>query len=143
MATQAPPSPAPSRSSLVDALREILADALRFGRAELNLLRAQGTASAKRAAFAVALLVTAAIAVLLMLIFLLGAGAVALGGLLGHPWLGWLIVAGLILVIGAIVGGLGYLMLRGVIAEGRRVGATVKEDLEWVRELLRQRANGS
>ena len=27
-----------------------------------------------------------------------------------------------------------------MIAEGRRVGATVKEDLEWVRELLKQRS---
>jgi protein-S-isoprenylcysteine O-methyltransferase Ste14 len=134
------PAPTPS---VIDALRGILADGMRFVHAEIGLVRAQGTATAKRAAFAAALLATTAIALLLVVVFLLGAGAEGLGGLLHHPWLGWLIMAGLILVVGALLAGLGYRMLKKTIAEGRRVGATVKEDLEWVRELLKQNANGS
>src|ERR1019366_6585038 len=90
-------------SSVIDALREILADGLRFVRAEIGLVRARGTATAKRAAFA----------------------------------------AGLILVVAALLGWFGYLMLKKTIAEGRTVGATVKEDLEWVTRLPRQRENGS
>jgi Na+/melibiose symporter-like transporter len=91
----------------------------------------------------VALLVGAAVAALLVVIFLLGAAAEGLGGLFHHPWLGWLIMAGLILVVGALLGWLGYRMLKETIAEGRKVGATVKEDLEWVTRLPRQRENGS
>jgi protein-S-isoprenylcysteine O-methyltransferase Ste14 len=134
------PGPAPS---VIDALRGILADGARFVRAEIGLVRAQGTATAKRAAFAAALLAAAAFAGLLVIVFLLGAGAEGLGGLLHHPWLGWLIMVGLLLAVGALLGWLGYRMLKRTIAEGRRVGATVKEDLEWVRELLKQNANGS
>ena len=141
MAQQDPATvPAPS---VIDALREILADGLRFVRAEIGLVRARGTATAKRAAFAAALLAAAAFAALLVIVFLLGAGAEGLGGLLHHAWLGWLIMAGLLLAVGALLGWLGYRMLKRTIAEGRRVGATVKEDLEWVRELLKQNANGS
>jgi len=136
------PAPAPA-PSVIDALRGIVADAVRFVRAEVGLVRAQGTATAKRAAFAAALLAAAALALFLVVVFLLGAGAEGLGGLLHHPWLGWLIMAGVLLVIAAFLGWLGYLMLKRTIAEGRRVGATVKEDLEWVRELLKQNANGS
>ena len=137
MAPQEPaPVPAPS---VIDALREILADGVRLVRAEIGVVRAGGIATAKRAAFAAALLAAAAIAALLVIIFLLGAGAEGLGGLFHHPWLGWLIMAGLILVVAALLGGLGYLMLKKTIAEGRRVGATVKEDLEWVTRLPRQR----
>jgi cytochrome c biogenesis protein CcdA len=128
---------------VIDALKAIFADAVRFARAEVGLVRARGTVTAKRGAFAVALLAAAVLAVLLVVVFLLGAGAEGLGGLLHHPWLGWLIMAGLLLVIAALLGWLGYLMLKRTIAEGRRVGATVKEDLEWVRELLKQNANGS
>jgi cytochrome c biogenesis protein CcdA len=141
MAPQEPaPEPAPS---VIDALREILADGVRLVRAEIGVVRAGGISTAKRAAFAVALLAAAAIAALLVVIFLLGAGAEGLGGLFHRAWLGWLIMAGLILVVAALLGGLGYLMLKKTIAEGRRVGATVKEDLEWVTRLPRQRENGS
>ncbi|MGA2283097.1 MAG: phage holin family protein [Candidatus Dormibacteria bacterium] len=143
MATQDPPPDAPSRTPLIDALREILADTLRFARAEVGLVRAEGTATAKRAAFAAALLAAAAIAVLMVVALLLGAGAAAVGGALGHPWLGWLIMAGFVLVVAALLAGLGYRMIRGAIAEGRKVGGSVKEDLEWVRELVKPNANGS
>jgi hypothetical protein len=52
-------------------------------------------------------------------------------------------MAGVVLVVVGVLGGLGYRMVKRTIAEGRRVGATVKEDLEWVRELLKPNANGS
>ncbi|MGO8685612.1 MAG: phage holin family protein [Candidatus Dormibacteria bacterium] len=142
MASQDPVSAVPA-PSLVDLLREILADALRTGRAELNLVKAEGVAAGKRGAIAVGLLAGAALAVFLVIVLLLGAAAEALGGLLGHRWLGWLIIAGLSLVVAATLAWLGYRMVRRTIAEGRRVGATVKEDLEWLRELPRQSASGS
>src|ERR1019366_8545747 len=124
------PGPAPS---VIDALRGIVADGARFVRAEIGLVRAQGTATAKRAAFAAALLAAAAFAGLLVIVFLLGAGAEGLGGFLHHPWLGWLIMVGLLLAVGALLGWLGYRMLKRKIAEGRRGGATAKEDPGWGR----------
>jgi hypothetical protein len=126
-----------------EALRELVSDILRFGRAELHLVKAEGTSAGKRGAIAAALLGTAATFGFLLLIFLLGAGAVAIGEVTGMAWLGWLCVAGLTLVIGAIAGLIGFRMLRRAIREGRQVGSIVKEDLEWLRELPRQNANGS
>jgi hypothetical protein len=143
MASQDPTAAAPSPPGLVDLLREILADGLRVGRAELNLVRAEGIAAGKRGARAAGLLAGAVVAVFLTIVFLLGAGAEALGGLLGHRWLGWLVVAALSLAVAAVLGWLGYRTVKRTIAEGRRVGAAVKEDLEWLRELPRQRASGS
>ena len=140
--TEAPHAPS-AYAAVIAALREILADGQRFVRAEMGLARAEGTAAAKRAAIAAGLLAAAAVGLLLSVILLLGAAAEAIGGALHHPWLGWLIMAGLLLVIVGVLGGLGYRMVRRTIAEGRRVGATVKEDLEWVRELLKPNANGS
>ena len=129
--------------TVIGALRQVLSDALRFARAEMGLARAEGTAAAKRAALAAGLVAGAAIGLLLAAVLLLGAAAEAIGGALHHPWLGWLIMAGLLLVIVGVLGGLGYRTVKRTIAEGRRVGATVKEDLEWVRELLKPNANGS
>jgi hypothetical protein len=134
------PSPAPS---LHDSLRELFHDTVRFARAEVNVVKAEGIEAGKRGALAVGLLAGGAVAILLMLVFLLGAAAEALGGLFDRPWLGWLCIAGLVLVVAAILGLLGYRTLRRAIAEGKRVSATVKEDLEWVKELPRQSANGS
>jgi phosphatidylglycerophosphate synthase len=142
-AQDAPATASPARAPLIAALREILSDALRFVRAEVGVARAEGTRAAKRAALAAGLLASAAITVLLVVIFLLGAAAEGIGGLLHHRWLGWLIMAGLLLAVAAILGGLGYLTVRRTIAEGRRVTATMKEDLEWAKELLRQNASGS
>ena len=142
MASQDAPPAASPRADVIASLRQILADGLRFVRAEMGLARAEGSAAAKRAALAAGLL-AAAVGLLLSAVLLLGAAAEAIGGALHHPWLGWLIMAGLLLVIVGVLGGLGYRMVRRTIAEGRRVGATVKEDLEWVRELLKPNANGS
>jgi hypothetical protein len=136
-------SAAPSSPPLVDLLRAILDDALRVARAELKLVKVEGIATGKRGAIGVGLLAAAAVSAFLVVVFLLGAAAEAIGGLLGHRWLGWLIIAGLCVLIAVALGWLGYRTVKRAIAEGRRVGATVMEDLEWVRELPKQSANGS
>jgi cytochrome c biogenesis protein CcdA len=132
-----------SPASVRDVVRELVADTLRFGRAEINLVKAEGTRAGKRGAIAAALLGTAAVFGFLVLIFLLGAGAAAIGEATGMPWLGWLCVAGLALAISGIAALAGFIRLRRAIREGKQVGSMVKEDLEWLRELPRQNANGS
>ncbi|HXZ99738.1 MAG TPA: phage holin family protein [Candidatus Binatia bacterium] len=136
MSRSAPPSAR-------DALRELLADATRFARAEVNLVKAEGVRVGKRAAIAAGLLAAAALWLFLLLVFLLGAGATAIGGVVGAPWLGWLCIAGLCLLLAAALGFAGYRILRRAIGEGKQLGAIMKEDLEWVRELPKQSANGS
>ncbi len=136
MRTESPPS-------VREVARELVADALRFGRAELNLVKAEGTRAGKGGAIAAVLLGTAATFAFLVLIFLLCAGAAAIGEATGMPWLGWLCIAGLALLISGIAGLAGFARLRRAIREGKQVGSMVKEDLEWLRELPRQNANGS
>lgn len=129
--------------SVRGAVRELVGDALRFGRAELNLVRAEGTRAGKRGAIAAALLATAAAFGFLVLIFLLCAGAAAISEVTGIAWLGWLCIAGLSLAVSGVAGLAGFLRLRRAIRDGKQVGSIVKEDLEWLRELPRQNANGS
>lgn len=130
-------------SSARDEVRELLGDALRFARAEVTMVRAEGVEAGKRGAIGAGLVAGAALFAVLLLVCLLGAAAAAIGGALGHPWLGWLCAGFLALVIAGALAGAGYRLLRGALSEGKRVGSTVKEDLEWVRELPRRGANGS
>ena len=131
------------QASFGDALRGLLDDLARLGRAEIGLVRAQGMRAGKHGVIALGLLLGAGLGLLLTLIFLLGAAAEEIGSVLGHPWAGWLCIAGLTLVVALVLGGLGYRMLRRAITEGKQVGTTVKEDLEWLSELPRQSASGS
>jgi uncharacterized RDD family membrane protein YckC len=133
------PTPPPLRATVAG----LFDDAKRFARAEIGLVRAQGIQAGKRIALAAALLATAALCLLLLVIMLLGAAATAVGDALGMPWLGWLCVAFLMAVIAAVAGLIGFRAARGGIAEGKRVGATVKEDLEWLRELPKRSGSGS
>ena len=136
------PPPASERQTVIDSLRDLLADSIRFIRAEIDLARAQGTDAAKRAAVAAALLAVGGIAAFVGLVFLLGAGAAAIGGALHHPWLGWLIVAAALLAAAGALALIGYRRMKKAVTEAKQVGTTVKEDLEWVRQLPRRNANG-
>ena len=108
MSASGAPPPVSERETLVGSLRDLLADALRFARAELELVKAQGTATAKRGGVAAGLLIAGAL--------LATAGALALSG---------------------------YLQMRKALDEAKQVGTTVKEDLEWLKQLPRRSANGS
>jgi cytochrome c biogenesis protein CcdA len=137
------PRPGSERQTLLDTLRDLLADALRLLRAEIGLLKAQGAGTAKRGAIAAALLAAAGAGTFVFVILLLGTAATAIGEALGHLWLGWLIVAAFVLVVAGGLALIGYLQMRKAITEAKQVGTTVKEDLEWVRQLPRRNANGS
>ena len=139
MATQE----APTKQSVLEVLRELLHDFARFARAEVNVLKAEGKEAALRGIKAIAFFAVAAIFALLVLIFLLGTAAEAIGGWLNHPWLGWLIMAALFLVAAGVLGLAGYRRLRSAISEGKQAASIVKEDLEWVRQLPKRNMHGS
>ena len=135
--------PVPESETLVGSLRDLLADAVRLVRAEIGLVRAQGTATAKRGGIAAGLLAAGGVFAFLFFVFLLGAAAAAIGGALVHPWLGWLIVAVALLAIAGTLALIGYHQMRKAVEEAKQVGTTVKEDLEWLRQLPRRNANES
>src|SRR5487761_1241896 len=117
----------PSHQTVIDSLRQILADALRFVRAELTLVKAQGIAAGKRGGIGAALLMGAGVMGFLVVALLLGAAAAAIGEAFGQPWLGWVIIAGGGLfvaggfwVVAALLAGVGFRPLRRAVAEGRR-----------------------
>jgi Na+/melibiose symporter-like transporter len=133
----------PSKQTVREVLKELLADLVRFGRAEFNLIKAEGLAAARHGIGAVAFFTVTLVFLLLFAIFALGAAAEAIGGWLHHPWLGWLIMAGAFLVVGALFGLIGYRKLKRAIREGKNVPAIVKEDLEWVRQLPKRNESES
>ncbi|MGI8848514.1 MAG: phage holin family protein [Candidatus Dormibacteria bacterium] len=135
--------PGTTRQSVLDVLRGLLTDVVRFGKAEFTLVKAEGAEAAKRSAIGIGLLVGAAIFGLLLVIFLFGAAAEAIGTLLNHQWLGWLIVAGFFLIITVVLALLGIGRVRGAIKEGKEVASIVKEDLSWVKELPKRNGSGS
>ncbi len=133
----------PAWGSARDEVRELVDDALRLARSEVGMVKAEGMEAGRHGALGAGLMAGAALFAVLVLVCLLGAAAAAIGGALGMPWLGWLCAGFLALVIAGALAGVGYRVVRRAISEGKRVGSTLKEDLEWVRELPRHSANGS
>ena len=128
---------------LRDALRELLADAIRFAKAELNLVKEEGKEAAKRGGIGAGLAFFALLLFQFVVIFAFGALAVAIGEWLGHAWLGWLIVAGGFLILTLIVGLVGFRMIMSAKNEAVGAATTVKEDLAWVKELTKRSESGS
>lgn len=126
------------RDGLADLGREIAEDAVRLARAEIAYAKAQAMDAIKQAAVAIGLFVTAAVLLLLMLVFGLASGAIAVGDALDHPWLGFLIFAAAFLVIGAGLALLGKARLTRSIREGKSTVGSVKEDLAWVKQLTKR-----
>ena len=124
----------PTSQSVIDVLRGLLADVIRFGRAEFKLVQAEGKEAAVRALIGSGLVAAAIGFFGLFFVFALGAGAVEVGQLLGLPWLGWLIFAGVFLLIALVIGWLGIRRIKSGIREGKGAFTTVREDLEWVKQ---------
>jgi len=121
-------APTTSRQSVIDVLRSLLGDAVRFAKAELSLVKAEGKEAAVRGIKGVVMLIAAGLSALLLIIFLFGAAAEAIGGWLGHEWLGWLIVAGFFLILTAALALLGIRRVKSAINEGKDVSNVVKEE---------------
>src|ERR1700716_3680938 len=104
--------PPTTRESVIDVLRGLLADLVRFVKAEIKLVVAEGKDSAKRAGIGLALIMVALGFFFLVAIFGLSAGAIAVGDALDHPWLGFLIFAGAFLLLTILLAFLGYRRIR-------------------------------
>lgn len=125
----------PEEDDLGALLHRITEDTTRLVRLEIELAKEQAKESAIRSLKAGIFLGVALTCAVLGMIYALGAVPAAIGSLLGHPWLGWLIFGVLLLVFAAICGFVGYRRVMATVRSGKEAVSTFKEDLEWVKEL--------
>lgn len=124
-----------------DIGREIVDDVRRLIGLELRLARAEAKRTVVRFAVEIALFLVAGVFVLLGLTYAILAVPEALGAL-GHWW-GWLATAAAVLLVAALVGGVGALRMRRTIRAVRTTVDHLKGDAEWARQLPKRSKSSS
>jgi predicted ferric reductase len=134
----APDSPDP-----ITLARQVVEDAIKLGRAELNLVTAELKRAAIQLAIAIALIMVAAVFLLIGVIEALGALPSGLN-ILGSEWARWAALGGIFLILAVVLIYLGQSRARKAIKRGRKnVQETLKEDAEWLRELTKRSVSGN
>lgn len=123
--------------------REVVDDAVRLARAEIDLAKAEAIAGVKRIAVAAGLFAAAGVFALFMIIFALAAVPTALAGHAFSGWVWWLLTAAFFLLVAGALGALGYRSLRRGIGRGKDLVGSVKEDVAWFKRLTKRNANES
>jgi|SRR5947207_11928822 len=123
--------------SLGGLLRGILTDVRELVREELALARVEMREQANRARLAIAMLAAAAVALALGALFLLVAMANGIADAFNWPvWAGYLVVALLLAVTGAVGLSAGRQRLRNVRPVPQETVATLKENSQWIAKRL-------
>jgi hypothetical protein len=119
---------------LADEVRGGVGDLVRLGQLELELARLEAGSAAKRMGVGAGVVTVA--------LLLLYAGAIialaTLPALLGIWWV-WPAEAVGLWVLAVLVALLGYRMIRRAINEAKGTFASIKGDLEWLRQLANRR----
>ena len=124
--------------------RKVVDDTSRLVRAEFDLVRAELGQTLRRMAVAIGLIAVGAVLVLVALIEGLGALSAWVGpAFLGSVWLGWLLVGAAVLILAGLLVFLGTMRVRRSLSQGRQTFATIKEDGQWLRGLIRRGSSGS
>jgi hypothetical protein len=123
--------------------REVVDDAVRLARAEIELAKAEAIAGVKRVAVAAGFFAAAGVFTLFTVVLALGAVPTALAGRVFSGWVWWLFTAAFFFLIAAILGWLGYRSLRRGIGRGKELVGSVKEDVAWFKRLSKRNANES
>jgi uncharacterized membrane protein YqjE len=119
--------------SIGGLLRGILTDVRELVREELALARIEMREQASRARLAIAILAAAAVALALGTVFLLIAIANGVADVFEWPvWAGYLVVALLLAIAGAIGLSAGRQRLKNVRAVPQETVATLKENYHWI-----------
>jgi hypothetical protein len=116
-------------------VHRITEDTTRLVRLEIELAKEQAKESAIRSLKAGIFIGVAIALALLGLIYAVGAVPAAIGSLLGHPWLGWLIWGVLLLIGAGVCGYIGYRRVMAMVHTTKEAVGSFKEDFEWVKEL--------
>ncbi len=116
-------------------VHRITEDTTRLVRLEIELAKEQAKESLIRSLKAGIFIGVALGCALFGIIYAVGAIPAAIGSALGHPWLGWLIFGVLLLIAAAISGYVGYRRVMATVQVTKEAVSSMKEDLEWVKEL--------
>ena len=121
--------------SLVQLVKDLVSDALRLARVELNLVKARFSRTVKQAGIAAGVLLTAALVAGLGAIGLLVTAGIALAIVL-PAWAAALIVAGMLLLGGAGAGLLGMSLLRAAMQARTHGPPEIETELQETRYRL-------
>jgi hypothetical protein len=136
-------APAP-QEGLGSIGRDVAQDVLALVRAEIAFARAQMLDALKRMIIGAVLLIVALLFLFIALIEALGALPSELGPSLFHSrYWGWLVLAGLLVLLALVLALIGYGRIRKSIGEGKDTVNALKEDGKWLRHLTKRASSGS
>jgi predicted ferric reductase len=134
---------APESTDPISLARQVVEDAIKLARAELNVIGAELKRAVIQLVIAMALIIVASVFLLIAVIEALGALPSGLD-ILGPEWVRWLALGGIFLILAAVLIFFGQSRARKAIKRGRKsIEGTLKEDAEWLRELTKRSVSGS
>jgi Putative Actinobacterial Holin-X, holin superfamily III len=134
---------APDSTDPISLARQVVEDAIRLARAEMEVVGAELKRAVIQLAIAFALIMVAGVFLVIGVIEALGALPSGLT-ILGSEWARWAALGGIFLILAMVLIFFGQSRARKAIKRGRKnVQATLKEDAEWLRELTKRSVSGS
>ena len=134
---------APESTDPISLARQVVEDAIKLARAELNVIGAELKRAVIQLVIAMALIIVASVFLLIAVIEALGALPSGLD-ILGPEWVRWLALGGIFLILAGVLIFFGQSRARKAIKRGRKsIEGTLKEDAEWLRELTKRSVSGS
>jgi predicted ferric reductase len=134
---------APESTDPISLARQVVEDAIKLARAELNVIGAELKRAVIQLVIAMALIIVASVFLLIAVIEALGALPSGLD-ILGPEWVRWLALGGVFLILAGVLIFFGQSRARKAIKRGRKsIEGTLKEDAEWLRELTKRSVSGS
>ena len=134
---------APENTDPISLARQVVEDAVKLARAELDVVGAELKRAMIQLAIAIAMIMVAAVFLLIGVIEALGALPSGLT-ILGSEWARWAALGGIFLILAVVLIFLGKSRATKAIKRGRKnVQETLKEDAEWLRELTKRSVSGS
>ena len=128
--------PEPSDRSIKEIIDAIRPQVQELVDKQIELAQTELTPVAKRGGLAAGLLAAAGVFLLVCLIIFSLAGVYMLSDFLS-PWVSALIVSGILLLIGAILGGIGASILRALDFTPHRTIATLQQNINWIKGQFR------
>jgi uncharacterized membrane protein YqjE len=134
---------APESTDPISLARQVVEDAIKLARAEMEVVGAELKRAVIQLAIAIAMIMVAFVFLLIGVIEALGALPSGLT-ILGSEWARWAALGGIFLILAMVLIFIGQSRARKAIKRGRKnVQATLKEDAEWLRELTKRSVSGS
>jgi type VI protein secretion system component VasK len=134
---------APESTDPISLARQVVEDAIKLARAEMDVVGAELKRAIIQLAIAIALIMFAVVFLVIGVIEALGALPSGLT-ILGSEWARWAALGGIFLILAMVLIFFGQSRARKAIKRGRKnVQETLKEDAEWLRELTKRSVSGS